>query len=68
MSRDTAHRPTTVEADPLSPVLVVRPFWTSDEAAGEDAEHRPIRTLLVPVDGSDLSAMVIPAALEFAGL
>jgi hypothetical protein len=25
MSRDTAHRPTTAEADPLSPVLVVRP-------------------------------------------
>jgi nucleotide-binding universal stress UspA family protein len=50
------------------PVLAVRPFWTSEEPPSDDAERRPIRTLLVPVDGSDLSSLVIPAALEFAGL
>ncbi|HVE39903.1 MAG TPA: universal stress protein [Planctomycetota bacterium] len=50
------------------PVLVVRPFWSSDEAPSDDVERRPIRTLLVPVDGSDLSGMVVPAALEFSSL
>jgi len=50
------------------PVLAVRPFWTTDETPAPDAEIRPIRNLLLPVDGSDLSALVIPAALEFAGL
>jgi nucleotide-binding universal stress UspA family protein len=50
------------------PVLAVRPFWTSDEAPSGDVEQRPIRSLLVPVDGSDLSGMVVPAALEFSSL
>jgi nucleotide-binding universal stress UspA family protein len=50
------------------PVLAVRPFWTSDEPPSDDAERRPLRTLLVPVDGSDLSSVVVPAALELAGL
>ena len=50
------------------PVLVVRPFWTPDETPTRDLEGRPIRNLLVPVDGSDLSGLVVPAALEFAAL
>jgi nucleotide-binding universal stress UspA family protein len=50
------------------PVLVVRPFWTSEEAPSRDVEGCPVRTLLVPVDGSDLSGLVVPAALEFAAL
>jgi len=50
------------------PVLVLRPFWSADDAPSEDVERRPIRTLLVPVDGSDLSGMVVPAALEFSSL
>jgi len=50
------------------PALVVRPFWTSEEAQTDDVERRPIRNLLVPVDGSDLSSAVVPSALEFAGL
>jgi nucleotide-binding universal stress UspA family protein len=50
------------------PVLVLRPFWSGDESPVEDLERRPIRTLLVPVDGSDLSGIVVPAALEFSSL
>ncbi len=50
------------------PVLAVRPFWTSEADLEQEAERRPVRTLLVPVDGSDLSALVVPGALEFAGL
>jgi nucleotide-binding universal stress UspA family protein len=50
------------------PVLAVRPFWRSEGDLQQDAERRPVGTLLVPVDGSDLSALVVPAALEFASL
>jgi nucleotide-binding universal stress UspA family protein len=49
-------------------VLAVRPFWTTEQTPARDEETRSIRNLLLPVDGSDLSALVIPAALEFAGL
>jgi len=50
------------------PVLVLRPFWTSEEAPHEEMEGVPIRNLLVPVDGSDLAELAVPAALELARL
>lgn len=50
------------------PVLAVRPFWTDEKDPTWTAERRPLKTLLVPVDGSDLAEMVVPAALEFARL
>lgn len=50
------------------PVLVVRPFWTDEEQAREPAETGPFRNLLVPVDGSDLAELALPAALELARL
>ena len=50
------------------PVLAVRPFWSAEEAPDPEAERRPIRNLLVPIDGSDLSDLVLPAAQEFASL
>jgi nucleotide-binding universal stress UspA family protein len=50
------------------PVLVLRPFWTSEEAPHEEMENVPIRNLLVPVDGSDLAELAVPAALELARL
>ena len=50
------------------PVLAVRPFWSADEAPSDEVERRPVRNLLVPVDGSDLSGLVVPAALEISSL
>jgi len=50
------------------PVFVVRPFWTEAEAPPEASETVPMRNLLVPVDGSDLAELAVPAALELARL
>jgi len=50
------------------PVFVVRPFWTSEEGPPEESENAPMRNLLVPVDGSDLAELAVPAALELARL
>lgn len=47
------------------PVFVVRPFWTS---VPENVEERPIRNLLLPVDGSDLAELAVPSAVEIADL
>jgi nucleotide-binding universal stress UspA family protein len=49
------------------PVIAVRPFWTYEIAPGRP-EDQPIRTILVPVDGSELSLGVVPAVGELAGL
>lgn len=50
------------------PVFVVRPFWTAAQAPAEDLESRPLRTVLLPVDGSDLAGLAVPAAVELAEL
>jgi nucleotide-binding universal stress UspA family protein len=50
------------------PVMAVRPFWSYEVQATARPEDRPIRTLLVPVDGSETSLAVLPAAVEFARL
>jgi len=50
------------------PVLVVRPFWTSRDEMPEVPESAPMRNLLLPVDGSDLAELAVPAALELARL
>ena len=50
------------------PVFVVRPFWTSEEGAPQQSETAPMKNLLVPVDGSDLAELAVPAALELARL
>jgi nucleotide-binding universal stress UspA family protein len=47
------------------PVFVVRPFWS---AVPEQLETRPIRNLLLPVDGSDLAELAVPSAVELADL
>jgi nucleotide-binding universal stress UspA family protein len=51
-----------------APVLAVRPFWSYEIVPLGGTEHRPIRNLLLPVDGSDLSNKAIPAIVEFADL
>lgn len=50
------------------PVLVVRPFWSAEEAPPEDVESLPVRSLLLPVDGSDLASLAVPTAAEIADL
>jgi nucleotide-binding universal stress UspA family protein len=50
------------------PVLVVRPFWTSETGPSEETESAPMGNLLVPVDGSDLAELAVPSALELARL
>ena len=50
------------------PVFVVRPFWTGEPAVPEDLETRPVRNILLPVDGSDLAELAVGPALEIADL
>jgi nucleotide-binding universal stress UspA family protein len=50
------------------PVLTVRPFWTHDWVPLAGAERQPIRNLLLPVDGSDLSVVSLPGIVELAKL
>ena len=50
------------------PVLLLRPFWSYDVVPPGAPEHRPIRNLLLPVDGSDLSVEALPGVIEFADL
>jgi len=50
------------------PVFVVRPFWTAEQAVPEDLETRPVRNILLPVDGSDLAELAVSPALELADL
>ncbi len=50
------------------PVFVVRPFWTTEQEMPADLENRPVRNILLPVDGSDLAELAVPSALEVADL
>jgi nucleotide-binding universal stress UspA family protein len=52
------------------PVLVARPFWSYELLPRwtEEAEDRPIRTILLPLDGSTLSSAVVPSVTEMAAL
>jgi nucleotide-binding universal stress UspA family protein len=50
------------------PVLLVRPFWSYDVVAPVKPEQEAVRTILLPVDGSDLSLEALPAVIELAEL
>jgi nucleotide-binding universal stress UspA family protein len=50
------------------PVLLLRPFWSYELVPAGATEHRPIRNILLPVDGSDLSVQSLPGVVEFAEL
>ena len=52
------------------PVLVVRPFWSYEllPRTTEKLENRPIRTILVPLDGSDQARSILSHATEMAEL
>lgn len=50
------------------PVLLVRPFWSYELVPPGSTEQRPIRYLLLPVDGSDRSLEALPGVIEFADL
>src|SRR5437868_8333740 len=50
------------------PVLAVRPFWCYEQFPPAGVELHPLRNLLLPVDGSDLSESALPGILELAGL
>lgn len=50
------------------PVLLVRPFWSYDLAPVGSPELRPIRKLLLPVDGTGRAREALPGILEFAGV
>jgi len=50
------------------PVLAVRPFWSYDLLAAGGTEHQPIRNILLPVDGSDLSLESVPSVVQVCDL
>jgi nucleotide-binding universal stress UspA family protein len=50
------------------PVLLVRPFWSYELTPPGNTEHRAIRNLLLPVDGSDRSLAALPGVIELADL
>ncbi len=50
------------------PVLLVRPFWSYEVMPAGGVEHRPIRNILVPVDGSETSLAGVDAVVEMADL
>lgn len=50
------------------PVLLLRPFWSYEVVSPVRPEQSPIRNLLLPVDGSDLSMAALPGVIEFAEL
>ncbi|HLY73545.1 MAG TPA: universal stress protein [Planctomycetota bacterium] len=50
------------------PVLVIRPFWSYEVQLPRGSEHPPVRTLLVPVDGTDRSTVSLPGIIELARL
>jgi nucleotide-binding universal stress UspA family protein len=48
------------------PVVVVRPFWSYE--IGEKAEEKGVKSILLPLDGSETALRAIPEAVEFAKL
>ena len=50
------------------PVLVLRPFWSYELVPHGGIEHRPIRNILLTVDGSERSAQALPGVLQLAEL
>ena len=50
------------------PLLLLRPFWSYEIVPPVRPEQAPIRNLLLPVDGSDLSMQALPGVIEFAEL
>jgi len=54
-----------VQRSPV-PVLVVPPHWTYDLEPPMPPELRPIRTVLVPLNGTSASRLILPYALEIA--
>src|SRR5579862_1624426 len=50
------------------PVLVVRPFWSYELWGSTGGERLPLRNLLVPVEGTDISTVSLPGAIELAKL
>jgi nucleotide-binding universal stress UspA family protein len=52
------------------PVLVTRPFWSYEllPRRTEKPEERPLRTILLPQDGSDCSQAIVPSVTEMATL
>lgn len=50
------------------PVLLVRPFWSYELVPDTGIERRPIRNILLPIDGSDRSAEALPGVIELAEL
>jgi nucleotide-binding universal stress UspA family protein len=50
------------------PVLLVRPFWSYDLVPPGRVEQRPVRNLLLPLDGSDRALEALPNVIEFADL
>jgi nucleotide-binding universal stress UspA family protein len=50
------------------PVLLLRPFWSYEIVPPGTVEQRPLRNLLLPVDGSDLSMAALPGVIEYAEL
>jgi nucleotide-binding universal stress UspA family protein len=58
---------TVIRKSPV-PVLLVRPFWSYELVPSVRPERLPVRNVLVPVDGSDLSLQAVPNIAEFADL
>ena len=54
-----------VQRSPV-PVLVVPPHWTYDLEPPMPPELRPIRTVLVPLNGASASRVILPHALTIA--
>lgn len=50
------------------PVMLVRPFWSYELSPAGGTERRPVRNVLLPVDGSERALAVLPGVMEFADL
>jgi nucleotide-binding universal stress UspA family protein len=58
---------TVIRKSPV-PVFLVRPFWSYDLIPAGASELRPVKNLLLPIDGSDLALQALPGIVEFARL
>lgn len=50
------------------PVLLVRPFWSYEVVPPGRLDQKPIRNILLPVDGTGRARAALPGILEFAEL